>query len=107
MDTKPEDNNIGADPKDTLIKKQTTELRNAGSRLSIAYAFIDLLRTAYDALLHHGVNYQNLPEYKADSPLNDLGKYPIEEVKVRSIGWIGKVKHAIEAQVRRKNFKVH
>lgn len=101
------EDNTHTDKRDRLIEKQGQDLREHKTRLVMAYAFIDLLRTAYSALLHHGVNYQTLPEYKRDSPLDDLTKHPIEDVKMRAIKWMERVKHDIEAHVRRKGFRLH
>lgn len=95
------------EPKGMLMARLTRENRELGAKLNIAYAFIDTLRAGYDALLNFGINYQSLPEYKQDSPLDDLGKKPLEEVKVTSIAWLARVKSGIEAAIRRKNFRIH
>jgi hypothetical protein len=95
------------DPREGLIAKLTEESKALSNKLNIAYAFIELLRTGFDALLYHNINYQTLPEYKTDSPLNDLEKRPLPEVKVRALRWMAMVKNGIDAAVRRKNFKVH
>ncbi len=93
--------------KDGLIgqlQKSNTEM---STKLGLAYAFIDMLRKGYDALLYHSINYQSLPEYKHDSPLDDLTKKPLDQVNVEAMNWMQRVKSGIEAAIRRKNFKVH
>ncbi|MBK1871554.1 hypothetical protein [Taklimakanibacter albus] len=95
------------DKKDALIgslQKTNTEL---STKLNLAYAFIDMLRRGYDALLHYSINYQSLPEYTNDSPLDDLSKKPLAQVHMEAMNWMQRVKSGIDAAVRRKNFKVH
>lgn len=95
------------DKKDALIgslQKTNTEL---STKLNLAYAFIDMLRRGYNALLHHSINYQSLPEYTNDSPLDDLSKKPLDQVNAEAMTWMQRVKNGIEAAIRRKGFRVH
>ena len=86
------------------LSKDNRELK---TKLTILYAFIDLLRRGYDALLHFGVNYQSLPEYKRDAPLDRLEGKPLDQARNEAVSWIGGVISGIDAAVRRKQFKVH
>ncbi|MCW2317115.1 hypothetical protein M2322_002669 [Rhodoblastus acidophilus] len=73
-------------------------------RLSLAQAFIDMLLEAYDALLHHGVNYHTLPAYKDQELLDKAATLPINQAHDSFITWMGRVKNDIRAAVRRKGF---
>lgn len=77
------------------------------TKLTILYHFIGLLRKGYDALLHHGVNYQSLPEHERDFPLDTLEGQPLNEARDKALGWIERMLSGINAAVRRKQFKVH
>lgn len=90
-----------------IIEQLTKKNREQAVKLNILYAFIDLLRRGYDALLHYGVNYQDLPEYKRDKPLDHMQGRPLGEAQQEAISWIGKVQTGIAAAIRRKQFKVH
>lgn len=76
-------------------------------RLTLAQAFLGMMHTAYDALLHHSINYRNLPEY-SDSTLLDkaLGNgVSVEEGKGGVMGYIERVTNGIAAAIRRKGFR--
>lgn len=89
------------------IERLERENREQAVKLNILYAFIEMLRKGYDALLHHGVNYQNLPEYKRDKPLDHMQGRPLKEAQAEAISWIGRVQSGIAAAIRRKQFQVH
>ncbi len=93
-----------AERRDNLIITQTEQLAQAHTKLTMAYAFIKLLREGYAALLHHGVNYQTLPEYQ--NPVDFL-KVETPQEKTKAFAWLGKMISGIQAAVRRKNFTVH
>ncbi len=44
------------------------EVSQQGVRLTLAQGWVNLLTKAYDALLHDGVNYRDLKEYKDEYP---------------------------------------
>ena len=77
------------------------------TKLTILYGFIQMLRNGYDALLHHGVNYQDLPEYKRTSALDDLEGKPLHEAQMDAVKWFQNIKSAVSAAIRRKQLKVH
>lgn len=93
---------------DTKAKaKLVAENHVLGVRLSLAQAFVQFLLRAYDALLHHGVNYRSLPEYTAhEKALDDAAKMPVEEGRAHIIGWFGRMESAIAAAVRRTFMRV-
>lgn len=84
-------------------KTTTAEL---SGRLTMAKALAQLWSHAYDALLHHGVNFKSLPEWKDPEPLDAIGKLPFHRGAQEYVSWMGRVQNAITAAVRRKGFKV-
>lgn len=74
-------------------------------RLRLAQAFIDMLLVAYDALLHHGINYQSLPAYKDTTLLDEATTLPLEQAHDSFLTWMGRVKNDIKAAIRRKQFR--
>jgi hypothetical protein len=86
-----------------------TENRIMGIRLTLAQAWAKLLMYAYDALLHHGVNYRQLPEYKDTSALDVAldDKTSMEQGRGKVMGYLERLTNGITAAVRRKGMKVH
>lgn len=74
-------------------------------RLSLAHAFIKMLRQAYDALRYHGVDYQTLPTFKNADALDEADKLPLEQGRRHMLGWLERVQHDITAAVRRKQMR--
>lgn len=76
------------------------------TRLRLAHAFQSLVLQGYDALLHHGVNYRELPEHK-DTTLLDKGLNhgDLHQGEAHVMEWIKRVGHGIVAKVRRKGIK--
>lgn len=72
----------------------------------MANAATEMYRRAYDALLHHGINFMSLPEYKNDTLLDEADKLVIQEGRSKYLLWIERVCNGIDAAVRRKQFKV-
>lgn len=93
------------------IQKELAEVRKdvetLGVRLTLAQAWVGFLQFAYDALLYHGVNYRSLKEYTQSTELDDAQKLPVTQARDKITGWLGRLQSAINAAVRRKNFKVH
>ncbi len=77
-----------------------------GVRLTLAQAWVGFLNFAYDALLHHGVNYRNLREYKESTELDDAQKLPMTEGRNKITQWLERLQNSISAAIRRKSFKV-
>lgn len=73
-------------------------------RLRLAQAFINMLLTAYDALLAHGVNYRNLPAYKDERLLDEARELPLERGHDSFMAWLARIHNDIKAAVRRKGF---
>ena len=86
------------------VRKDVEEL---GVRLTLAQAWVGFLNFAYDALLHHGVNYRSIKEYAQSTELDDAQKLPLSKARDKITLWLGRLQSAIHAAVRRKNFKVH
>ena len=74
-------------------------------RLIMAQAYVHLCEKAYDALLYHGINYRDTPEYKDQTLLDDARKVVIAQGRVKVMLWLERVEHGIEAAIRRKTFK--
>lgn len=94
-----------------LLKREVAALReqvNAQEiRLTLAQAWINFYQYAYDALMHHGVNFKVLREYRDSTVLDDAQDMPLTEARNVITEYLGKVRNAIRAAVRRKGFKVH
>lgn len=95
----------------TSIEKELSAVRKdlniLGVRLTLAQAWIDFLHTAYDALLHHGINYRTLKEYANSTELDDAQKLPITAARDKIIHWLRRIESGVHAAVRRKSLKVH
>ncbi|TPJ33659.1 hypothetical protein [Mesorhizobium sp. B2-8-3] len=89
------------------IEEVRKEVHVLGVRLTLAQAWVGFLNFAYDALLHHGVNYRSLKEYTNSTELDDAQKLPVSAARDKIVGWLGGLQSAIHAAVRRKQFKVH
>lgn len=74
------------------------------TRLLLSQAFIDMLLYAYDALLHHRVNYRDLGAYKDTTLLDEAQKLPLSEGQDSFITWMGRVRNDVRAAVTRKGF---
>lgn len=75
-------------------------------RVTLAQLWVGLYTKAYDALLHYGVNFRELPEYKDDTTIDEVQDLPITQARNRLTGWIGKVHNGIEAAIKRKGFHI-
>lgn len=80
--------------------------RHLAVRLSLAQAALRLWEHAYDALLHHGVNFRTLPEYHDTTYLDAARKGSVTEGQSNILRWIERLTSGIHAAVRRKAFKV-
>ena len=83
------------------------DLRVMGIRITLAQAWLDLIHFAYDALLHYGVNYKDLPEYKNTDAVDAAQKMPISKGRDIILHWLSRAKSGINAAIRRKQLKVH
>lgn len=90
---------------DKEVAKLRKEVSVQGIRLLLAQAWIDLYTFGYDALLHYGVNFRDLPEYKESIP-DEAMKLPVSEARNQIVMWMGRLKSAINAAVRRKGFRL-
>jgi hypothetical protein len=88
------------------IAEVRKEVEQLGVRLTLAQAWVGFLHFAYDALLHHGVNYRTLKEYANSTELDDAQKLPLTAARDKIILWLGRLQSAIHAATRRKQFKV-
>jgi len=89
-------------PSETKLLQENREMH---VKLGLAHAFTALWLRAYDALLHHGVNVRELPQYK-DTALLDKGvKAPLEHGRGHIMAWIERLHSSINAAVRRKGIK--
>lgn len=68
-------------------------------------AFAQMLDRAFDALLHHQVNYRELPEWKDRRLLDEAESLPLTRGQERYIEWIKRVESGIRAAINRKLMK--
>ncbi len=80
-------------------------LQETEVRLSLVQTWAQFLMKAYDALLHHKVNYKSLPQYKA-SPLEEAMDMPIRKARFKIVEWVRRLSNEIDARIRRKGFHV-
>lgn len=78
-----------------------------GIRLTLAQAWIDLYNYAYDTLRSYEVDFKSLKEFQDTSEIDAAMKLPMTQGRQKIITYIGKLRSAIAAAVRRKNFRVH
>lgn len=81
------------------------ELRVSQTRLTMVEAFVKFLMEAFDALLHHNVNYRNLPEYSDQTLLDEAHTLPLREGALSYHRWLERMTHAVRAAIRRKHFR--
>lgn len=82
-----------------------TELLTLRVRMAGAQAFGHLMLKAYNALLHHDIHFMELPAYRDMTLLDeaiDLEPYRGQE---RTLEWIRRVEHEIDAAIRRKGMR--
>lgn len=82
------------------------EVHAQGIRLTLAQGWINLYVRAYDALLHYGINFKTLREYKEKYP-HGAENLPLSQSRDKYVSWFGRIESAISAAIRRKGFKVH
>lgn len=70
-------------------------------------AYAQMMDVAYAALLHHGVNYRTLRNYKRRTLLTAAAKQPLHIGQPAYIKWCGAMESDIRAAIRRKNLEVH
>lgn len=75
-------------------------------RLSLAQAWVHLWRKAFDALLHHGVNVRDTPEYKDDRLIDEaMASGNIRAGQSKYLEYLKRVGSGIDAAIHRKGFK--
>jgi hypothetical protein len=77
-------------------------------RLSLAQAWIKVLLQAYDALLHYGINYRTLKEWKdwgAQLAPNLDNHGTLEDGRAKIMNYIERLGNGITAAVRRKHMR--
>lgn len=87
------------------IDPHTAEDRIIRARLTMLQAFGHMMHEAFDAMLHHSVNYRDIPEYRDQTLLEEASKVPLTRGVDKYLAWIGKVTNGIRAAVRRKSFR--
>lgn len=78
-----------------------------GVRVTLLQAFVHLLHTAYDTLLNYGVNYRDLPEYKADDALDVAMRVDVLYARSMLMTWMEKLENAIVAAGKRAWMRKH
>ena len=76
------------------------------SRLMACQALAQFFLKAYDALLHYGVNFKTLPEWKDQRDLDAARKLKPNAAKTVIIGYFGRLESALSAAVRRTQFRL-
>lgn len=95
-------NQKDAEDNDPVIQ----ENRILSVQVNISKALINLYRVAYDALLHHGVNWHKLKEYAQLAYAPKIEANTLEQSQSKIITMIEGCMSAIHAAVRRKGFRV-
>jgi hypothetical protein len=72
----------------------------------MAQAYGQMKCVAYDALLHHGINYRDLPAYKDTTLLAEAEGLVLAEGRAKYMLWMERITNAIDAAIRRKTFRV-
>ncbi len=82
-----------------------TENRILQVRLRLAQAFMGMWAAAFDALLTHGINFRNTPEYKDTDKLDKaLDTENVEPGEQHVMSYIERVHSGIRAAIHRKRF---
>lgn len=76
------------------------------ARLMAAQEMGKFLLRGYDALLHYGVNFKNLPEWKDQSALDEAARLKPHRGQEAIVHYFQRLTHALSAAVRRKQFRV-
>ena len=76
------------------------------ARMVMAQAFAQLVLKGFDALLHFGINYRELPSYKDQTLLEAADKLVLLEGRNKYLLWIERVSNSIDAAVKRKQFRL-
>lgn len=76
------------------------------ARLMAAQSFAQLLLKAFDALVTFGVNFKTLPEWSDMTTLERAAKMRPVTGTPLIIGWFSKLDSALDAAVRRKQFRL-
>lgn len=91
---------------EAALERANKERDDALQRLNLAQQAFQLMTRAYDALLHHGVNFRSLKAYEFWEKFLHHGEKTPEGHKTRTLSeWIVKVRNDIDAAVRRKSIK--
>lgn len=91
---------------EAALAKANKERDEAVQKLGMAQQAFQLMTRAYDALLHHGVNFRTLKAYEFWEKFLHHGEKTPEGHKTRTLSdWIVKVRNDIDAAVRRKSIK--
>lgn len=106
-----------SEARNAFIEQELTALRkevqHQGIRLNLAEAWLGLYQLGYDALRSWGVDFKKLKEFGDGYPgfksktKDSVDKLPASLAQTVYINWIRRIENAIEAAVRRKQFRVH
>lgn len=75
------------------------------ARLLMLVAYANMVDEAYDALVNHGVNYRELPDYKDRRLLERAERFPLNQGAALYVQWMGKLVSSIRAAVKRTTFR--
>ena len=91
---------------EALTAPSTEErLRVSNVRLMLAQVYLKMKRKAYDALLHHGINFRELRAFKDQTLLEDARNLTLARGQEAYIEWCRRVEHDIDAAITRKSFR--
>lgn len=87
------------DPKD----EDTEEVLRV--RISLAQAFAQMITKGYDALLHYGINFRDLPEYRDSKLIDEGSRLSLLRGQEKYMEWMKRVENGIRAAINRKTFR--
>ena len=94
----------------TRLQEEVTDLRKTmvrdRIRLSMFERWVDFWQRAYEALLHHGVNFRTLKEYRDTEILDKAAAMPPEQGRNLVVRYINNLISAVDAAARRKQLKL-
>lgn len=78
-----------------------------GIRLTLAQAWVDFYQFAYDMFRAYGVDFKSLKEFEDTAVLDEAMELPMSQGQVKIIEYLGRLRSAVRAAIRRKQFRVH
>jgi hypothetical protein len=81
------------------------ENRTLQVRLNLSRGFLAMMHKAYNALLHHEIDYRTLPAYMESTLLDQAMKANLLNGQVLIMDYLSRLESDIEAAIRRANMR--